>query len=133
VCVCVCVCVCVRARARVRVCVCTCIVFASIILNVREDISILVGKQTNSTAIYVLSSAHMLVPLHISTAIVRDLAERPEKNAVASQSLRLLTGGTCHPKLSRDTNTIFQSIRKIRHFPIGASVDREVSFGLNRF
>lgn len=67
----------------------TCVAFAPVILNVREDISILVGKHTNSTAVYALlpaSCTHILMPLHISTAIVQDLAERPEKNAVAVPS-----------------------------------------------
>lgn len=106
----------VSAWLYMRVCARTCVAFAPVILNVREGISILVGKHTNSTAVYVLSPAscaHTHVPLHIPTQSSGISRKGPRKML----SLRLLTGGTCRPKLSRDTNTIFQSVRKIRHFP----------------
>ena len=82
---------CIRARRCVYLYIYmhTCVAFAPVILNVREDISILVGKHTNSMAVYALSPAsctHILMLLHISTAIVQDLAERPQKNVVAMPS-----------------------------------------------
>lgn len=92
----------------------TCVAFAPVILNVREDISILVGKHTNSIRPFAcISCAHMLVPLHILTQSSGISRKGPWKML----SLRLLTSRMCRLELSRDTNTIFQSVRKIRHFP----------------
>lgn len=116
--------------------VCVRVAFTLVILNIKEDISILVGKHTNScTAVHVVSSAPCGAYTHPRAAAylcrrVPDLVERPEKNAVAAptdkrdMSLEAFARNECD----------FPNGRKVRCHsvhPTGVSVDREVSSGLN--
>lgn len=74
---------CVRAYVRtyVRIYASRCVAFAPVILNIREDISILVGKHTNSSStVYSCCGAYVLVQAHIPDAVVPpDLARRKEE------------------------------------------------------
>lgn len=120
-----CVYTCVYAR--------TCVAFASVILNVREDISILVGKHANSDR---TRSFACIVCTHARAAaypyaIVRDLAGRPEKNAVAVPTDRRNVSPEAFARYKYDFPKRKENSTLLVH-PIGASVDREASSGLNR-
>lgn len=105
-------------RMRAYVCACVYVAFAPVILNIREDISILVGKHTNSSsATYSYGAVYSRGALHTPMQVVPDLAERGPRKML---SLRLLTGETCRleppgfPREKRD----FPNRKKIRrHFP----------------
>lgn len=94
-------------RSGMRRCACAhqcyvraCVAFATVILNIRRDISILVGKHTNSgSAIYSRYGAYILVPRRMSPAQPSRISRRGSRKM---PSLRLVTGvETCRSREHR--------------------------------
>lgn len=121
----------VRRDGTSHICtVCACVAFALVILNIREDISILVGKHTNScTAVHVVSSAPYAYTSSPCRCISLQSFWISRKGPRKMLSLRLLTSETW--SFREGTNAIFQTIGKFDATSYIWLVDREIS-GLNQ-